>query len=261
MYFLIGNPLTHSFSADYFNTKFRREGISDYYRLIPLEEIDELPGLLDSLEDAGEHPVGFNVTIPYKESILPYLDHISSEAKEIGAVNVVAIRHTDSPEGKRRILTGHNTDCIGFHRSITPLLKPSMRNALVLGTGGAAKSVVHTLLASGLDVKRVSRRPGCGDLTYGDLSENLIAGYDVIVNTTPLGTYPDTDGCPDIPYEGLHAGQICHDLVYNPEVTEFMRRASRQGATVKSGLEMLHGQAEAAWEIWCATVNDIHSHR
>jgi len=248
MFFLIGNPLSHSFSADYFNDKFCREGIPDFYRLIPIPDIDCLPSLISELMKDGLHPEGFNVTIPYKQSVMKYLDFVSDAAFEIGAVNVVKIIR----DGDRYNLMGYNTDAAGFKGSLQPMLCRGMSRSLVLGTGGASKAVAYVLKSLGFDVKKVSRSNGMADLTYGDLTAEIVSGYDVIVNATPLGTYPDIADCPTIPYEGIHAGQICHDLVYNPTITEFMRRAAAQGASVKSGLDMLHIQAEEAWKIWSA---------
>lgn len=240
MYGLIGYPLGHSFSASFFNEKFSREGIDEHYSLFPLTSIDEFPALLESHKDLK----GLNVTIPYKELVIPYLTSLSKEAEEIGAVNVIKI----SDDGKS--LVGYNSDSIGFHDTISPLIKPHMKKALVLGTGGASHAVAYVLKKLGLEVTKVSRRPAEGMLTYSDLTPEVMATHHVIVNTTPLGMWPKVDACPDIPYQLLSPMHLCYDLVYNPDVTEFMRRASEQGATVKNGLDMLHGQAVAAWEIW-----------
>lgn len=240
MYGLIGNPLGHSFSADFFNAKFRKEGINEKYELFPLAEIGRLPALLES------HPEleGLNVTIPYKEAVIPYLTALSGDAREIGAVNVIKI----SDNGKT--LTGYNSDAIGFRDTITPLIKPYMRKALVLGTGGASRAVAYVLRGLGLQVTKVSRHPGAGELSYDALSPAVMETSHVIVNTTPLGMWPDTDRMPPVPYHLLTPGHLCYDLVYNPEVTKFMELAAKQGATVKNGLDMLHGQALAAWRIW-----------
>ncbi len=242
MYGLIGKKIGHSFSANFFNRKFADEGIDETYNLFPLEDVGELPSLI-----AG-HPSlkGLNVTIPYKQVVIPLLDEMDSYAAAIGAVNVISI----SPAGK---LKGYNTDAVGFRDSISPLLKPYMKKALVLGTGGASKAVCHVLRELGLTPTIVSRKPGSGKVVYGDLDEKLMASHQVIVNCTPLGTWPDTDLCPDIPYNLVTENHICYDLVYNPEVTLFLERCGRQGATTKNGLEMLHGQAIAAWHIWTAT--------
>lgn len=240
MYGLIGNPLGHSFSADFFNEKFKREGIDNSYELFPLASITDITKLLKDHPDLQ----GLNVTIPYKEKVIPYLTGISESASQIGAVNVIKI----SDNG--RSLVGYNSDSIGFHDSIAPLIKPHMKKALVLGTGGASKAIVHVLRNLGLEVAKVSRRKGDGVITYADLSPEIMASHHVIVNTTPLGTWPNTDACADIPYGLLTPQHLCYDLVYNPEMTKFMRLASAKGAVVKNGLEMLHGQALAAWDIW-----------
>lgn len=243
---LIGYPLGHSFSARYFNEKFEREGISGHYDLYPIRSIDELPSLL------AQHPElsGLNVTIPYKEQIIPLLDEISENAQKIGAVNVVRILRQE--DGTPR-LTGYNSDTTGFSDSLAPLLRPDIKRALVLGTGGASKAVAHSLRGFGIEATFVSRNPGQHDteaIGYEDLTEEVISKNLLIVNTTPLGMYPKTEAAPDIPYRFITANHICYDLVYNPELTLFMKKSAEHGATVKNGLEMLHRQAEKAWEIW-----------
>lgn len=241
MYGLIGFPLGHSFSAEFFNNKFHAEGIDEEYILFPLEKISELPALISS------HPglKGLNVTIPYKQDVIAYLTEISDEAREIGAVNVIKI------EDGGKTLKGYNSDVIGFRNSISPLLKPYMKNALVLGTGGASKAVAYVLRKLGIKVTFVSRRPGADIITYNQITKDVMDANKVIVNTTPLGTWPNTDAAPDLPYEFASPQHLFFDLVYNPETTKFMTLASQHGATVKNGLEMLHGQAIAAWDIWC----------
>lgn len=241
MYGLIGNPLGHSFSATFFNNKFEKEGIDECYRLFPLADIADLEKLLS---ENGTVLKGLNVTIPYKQSVIPLLTEIDEEAKAIGAVNTIRIR-----EGGKK-LVGYNTDAEGFRLSILPLLKPYMKRALVLGTGGASKAIEYVLEKAGLEVTKVSRHPRQGQLSYDELTPDIIGTHHVIVNTTPLGTWPACEKCPDIPYHMLTDKHVCHDLVYNPEVTEFMKRSAARGATVKNGLEMLHGQALAAWQIW-----------
>ncbi len=242
MYALIGNPLSHSFSADFFNDKFKKENINEYYKLAPLTHLADLSEFLNANPDLK----GFNVTIPYKESIIPFLDSLSSEAFEIGAVNVVKI---DTANGQKK-LKGYNTDAIGFKTSIMPLLKPYMKHAIILGTGGASNAVDFVLRSIGLETIKVSRRKTSGQLTYPELSEEVLAKHTVIVNTTPLGMWPHTDSFPDMPYHFITPAHLCFDLIYNPDVTAFMRKASEQGAIVKNGLEMLHLQALAAWDIW-----------
>lgn len=243
---LIGYPLGHSFSARYFNDKFAREGISGHYDLYPIRDIGELPLLLKQHPDLS----GLNVTIPYKEQILPFLDEVSDEAKIIGAVNVVRI--VRSGGGTPR-LTGYNSDTTGFSDSLAPLLRPDIKSALILGTGGASKAVAYSLRGFGIDVTFVSRNPLSQDanmIGYDDLTDRILRQNLLIVNTTPLGMYPDTDTAPDIPYNFITGNHICYDLIYNPELTLFMKRCAGHGATVKNGLEMLHRQAEKAWEIW-----------
>ncbi len=240
MYGLIGYPLGHSFSADFFNSKFKSEGIDEEYRLFPIQSVEYISTILKEHKDLK----GLNVTIPYKEKIIPYLTDISEDAKRIGAVNVIKI----SDNGKT--LKGFNSDAIGFRNSISPLLKPHMKKALVLGTGGAARAVCHVLRELGIHVTQVSRNPVNGEISYNDISPDIMSSHNVIVNTTPLGMWPDIEKAPDIPYNLLTPLHLCYDLIYNPDETKFMKESKRNGAFVKNGLEMLHGQAVAAWEIW-----------
>lgn len=244
-YGLVGYPLGHSFSRDFFNKKFESEGIDARYINF------ELPDIGDLMEAVAEHPRlrGFNVTIPYKKQIIPYLDYIDPVAEEIGAVNVVKIKRGT---GKQLLFEGYNSDIVGFCDSIRPLLKPWHKKALVLGTGGASKAVMAGLKRLGIDGVYVSRRAGEGILTYSDLKEDasILDNHKVVINTTPLGMYPDVNSCPDIPYNQLTPEHLCYDLVYNPDVTEFMRRSESYGATVKNGLEMLLLQAFESWRIW-----------
>lgn len=244
LYGLIGYPLGHSFSARFFDEKFRREGIDASYRNFELEDIGELMELL------AEYPElrGINVTIPYKQQIIPYLTALSPQARLIGAVNTVCVRH-DS-EGNVTALEGHNTDAPAFARTLAPLLPLNAISALILGTGGASKAVSAALDALGIPYRFVSRTPDESQLGYQDLSEDVMATHKLIVNTTPLGMSPKVDVCPPIPYELLTHAHICYDLIYNPERTLFMSRAAEKGATVKNGLDMLHLQAILAWKIW-----------
>lgn len=243
-YGLIGYPLGHSFSRGYFNEKFKAEGIDAEYLNF------EIPSIDDFMEVIEENPdlKGLNVTIPYKESVINYLDELAPAARQIGAVNVIQI--VRQPKGKVK-LVGHNSDVIGFTQSIEPLLKPHHRKALVLGTGGASKAVFHGLKSLGIEPTQASRTPKDPTyLTYGQLTPEIMTEHTVIVNTTPLGMYPKTDTCPDIPYELLTADHLLYDVVYNPDETLFMKRGKAQGASVKNGLEMLLLQAFAAWKIW-----------
>ena len=230
-YGLIGYPLKHSFSIGYFNEKFRSEGVDAEYVNF------EIPSINDFMEVIEENPnlSGLNVTIPYKEQVIPFLDSLDPDTAKIGAVNVIKIIR--QPKGKVK-LVGYNSDIIGFTQSIQPLLLPSHKKALLLGTGGASKAVF------------VSRTHKPGMLTYEELTPEVMAEYTVIVNCTPVGMYPKVDFCPNIPYEYLTPNHLLYDLLYNPNVTLFMKKGEERGAITKNGLEMLLLQAFAAWEIW-----------
>lgn len=246
IYGLIGRVLGHSFSRDYFNQKFESEAIDAEYVNF------ELPDIGDFMEVVAETPnlCGLNVTIPYKEQIIPYLNALSPDAKAIGAVNTIAVEY-GGRDGVR--LTGHNTDVIGFSDSIRSLLRSDMTKALVLGTGGASKAIAHGLRSLCIEPTLVSRTAAPGRLTYADLTPEVMAANKVIVNATPLGMWPNVDSCPDIPYDLLTPAHLCYDLIYNPDITTFMRRAADHGAVVKNGLEMLLLQAFASWQIWQST--------
>ena len=241
---LIGYPLSHSFSAKYFYRKFTDENISDSeYKLFPMEDISSLPQLILHQPDLK----GINVTIPHKVAILSYLDHISAAAKAVGAVNCVRIER----DGTGLTLTGHNTDIYGFRESLLPLLKPYHQQALVLGTGGVARAVCYTLKILGIQFRLVSRDgQDANILNYSQLTESLISANLLIINTTPVGMYPNTDKFPDIPYQFLSHRHLLYDLVYNPEETLFMLKGHAAGAAVINGLQMLELQAEKSWEIW-----------
>ena len=232
---LIGYPITHSFSPGYFSHKFESEGILDAdYSLYPLSRIEEFLAL--------KGMTGVNVTIPYKEQVIPYLDNLSKDARAIGAVNTIKYTRTGET-------CGYNTDCYGFQHSLLGINKDKPpRNALVLGTGGAAKAVWYVLNQLEVPFSTVSRSKG--DLQYSDLTPTIIADHQLIVNTTPLGMAPKIDACPEIPYEALSSEHILYDLIYNPEKTLFLIKGEASGATIKNGLEMLQLQAEKAWEIW-----------
>ncbi len=240
---LIGYPLSHSFSVKYFSEKFSREDIPGFeYRNFPLQDVHELKSLIEEKEDL----IGLNVTIPHKEMVMPLLDEIDPEAAEIGAVNTIRITRTS-----RKIhLKGYNSDAYGFRESLLPLLGADHQYALVLGTGGASKAVTHTLQQLGIGYQYVSRSPARDQLHYLDLCYAVIKKHTLIINTTPLGTHPDTSAFPNIPYDLLTSGHILYDLVYNPPETEFLRFGKQKGATVKNGQEMLILQAERSWEIW-----------
>ncbi|MCM1036285.1 MAG: shikimate dehydrogenase [Bacteroides sp.] len=241
---LIGYPLGHSFSQDFFNRKFESEGIDARYINFELPAIEMLTEVVAANPDLA----GFNVTIPYKQQVIEYLDAIDPEAKAIGAVNVVKIFR--QPDGSLSF-KGYNSDSIGFADSIRPLLDPERhRRALILGSGGASKAVAHALRGLGVEPQVVSRTAREDVITYADLTPEVMASHTVIVNTTPLGMYPNVDTCPDIPYDLLTPDHICYDLLYNPGTTMFMRRAAGQGAVTKNGLEMLLLQAFVSWNIW-----------
>ena len=232
-YGIIGFPLLHSFSAKYFNEKFATEKIEAEYSLFPMKELtsEGVNELMDSLD-------GFNVTLPHKQAIIPFLDRLDETAEMIGAVNVV----------HKRI--GYNTDCLGFMASIRPLLRDFDRKALVLGTGGASKAVCYGLRKLGITPTLVSRTPKEGMFGYEELNAEIMDTHSIIVNCTPLGMYPDIDSCPPIPYTLISAQHLLFDCVYNPEETLFLRKGKEQGATIQNGIGMLIGQAKEAWKIW-----------
>ncbi len=239
---LIGKTLKHSFSKKYFTEKFKKENIRGYsYELYELSEINEVQKLFEL-----EHLKGFNITIPYKQEIFPYLDHLDHSAEKIGAVNVVKI----NPDGSK---TGYNSDYYGFKTSLENWADIANINwALVLGTGGASKAVNVALNDLGIRYQIASRSPEKGNLTYEDLKDDkdLFLSHRLIINCTPLGTFPDVSSRPDLPYEWLNKSFYLYDLVYNPEETAFMKEGLKHGARAKNGLEMLELQAEKSWEIW-----------
>lgn len=241
-YGLIGYPLGHSFSIGYFNEKFHNEHINAAYINFEIPSIDDFIEVVDSNPELR----GLNVTIPYKEQVIDYLDSLSPEAKAIGAVNVIRVTH----KGSKTLLKGFNSDVIGFTRSIEPLLERHHRKALILGTGGASKAVNYGLKSLGLETMFVSRTKRNGVLTYDEITPGIVREYNVIVNCTPLGMYPKTDVCPALPYEAMDSHTLLYDLLYNPDETLFMAKGREQGAVVKNGLEMLLLQAFASWEFW-----------
>ena len=242
LYGLLGYPLVHSFSQNYFNQKFEAENIDAEYINFEIPDI----GMLMEVIAENENLNGLNVTIPYKEQVIPFLDEIDPAASEVGAVNV--IKFIRDKDGLR--LKGYNSDIIGFTDSIKSLLKPHHQSALVLGTGGAAKAVSYSLRKLGLEVQLVSRRKSANTLVYEELTKNDLKTHKVIVNTTPLGMYPNVDTCPDIPYRYLTSQHLCYDLIYNPDETLFLKNSRLAGAQVKNGLEMLLLQAFASYSIW-----------
>lgn len=244
LYGLLGYPLGHSFSASFFNDKFRREGIDADYRNFELTDIGDLMELL------AEYPEirGLNVTIPYKQQVIPYLTGLSEQAREIGAVNTIRIVY--GPDNSLKALEGYNTDAPAFARTLAPILPLEPISALVLGFGGAARAICAALRWLSIPYTVVSRHPAQGQLSYNELLPEVIAANRLIVNTTPLGMYPKVDDCPPLTYELLTPEHICYDLVYNPEETVFMKKAAASGARTCNGLSMLHLQALLAWQIW-----------
>lgn len=244
IYGLIGFPLSHSFSQNFFNQKFTSEGINARYINF------EIPDIGDLMEVFSEYPAlsGLNVTLPYKTQIIPYLHDLDPVARRIGAVNVVQIQRGKNDNDFK--LIGFNSDIVGFVNSIRPLLKPCHRGALVLGSGGASRSVCCGLEDLGIRPLVVSRTPREGMISYDDITPEVMAEHKVIVNTTPLGMYPHVDECPKLPYELMDSDYLCYDLLYNPDTTLFMKRSMEYGAETKNGLEMLLLQAFESWEIW-----------
>lgn len=243
-YGLIGRPLGHSFSASFFTRKFAEEGIDAVYEN---HELQELAGHFMELVTSTPNLKGLNVTIPYKQDVIPFLDELSDDAKAIEAVNVIRITH---PDNGKPYLKGYNSDVIGFMESISPLLQECHKKALVLGTGGASKAVVYGLEKRGLKTTYVSRTPRPGALTYEDLSADVMKEHLVVVNCTPVGMFPHTAECPAIPYQLLSPDHLLYDLVYNPLETMFLKKGKESGCKVKNGLEMLHLQAVASWKFW-----------
>jgi shikimate dehydrogenase len=240
---LIGYPLGHSFSKKYFTEKFHNEHITDCcYDNYPLTDIHLLKDLIYNEHDL----LGLNVTIPYKSDVIKFLDTISPEAREIGAVNVLKIKRI----GEKAELSGFNSDVKGIRDSLSPFNKEELKNALVLGTGGSSRAVCYVLGKMGLNVKIVSRSRNANTITYSDIDAVLMNSTRLIINTTPLGMYPNIETLPEIDYNLLTSSHILFDLVYNPEITAFLRKGSENGCTIVSGLKMLHSQAEKSWEIW-----------
>ena len=238
---LLGRNINYSFSRNYFSQKFETEGLTNEYcyQNFDIQTISEFPSILENNPDI----IGMNVTIPYKEEVLPFLDQLSENAKAIGAINTIKI----FPNGK---LEGHNTDYFGFTESLRPLLKSHHKKALILGTGGAAKAVAFGLQSINIEYQYVSRKASENTIAYEELHQIIFEDHTIIINCTPLGTSPNTEACPDIPYEYFNEKHIAYDLIYNPEETEFLKRAKQKKAVTKNGYEMLLLQAEKAWKIW-----------
>jgi shikimate dehydrogenase len=242
-YGLIGYPLGHSFSKTYFAAKFQKEHIRNCrYDNFPISDLGMLPQLLTDEPEL----CGLNVTIPYKSEIFRFLDFIDQEAREIGAVNVLKIRRS----GPKIELYGFNSDITGIYDSLSAYINEGIRNAIILGTGGSSLAVRHVLKKSGIIFTQVSRYRKQGVLSYSDLDRGILENSRLIINTTPLGMYPDIDSRPDINYSILDERHILFDLVYNPEITSFLRSGRERGCSIITGLKMLHSQAEKSWEIW-----------
>ncbi len=239
-YGLIGYPLGHSFSQPFFTEKFTKEGITDcVYQNFPIPEIAVLKEILANHTDLA----GLNVTIPYKEQVIPFLHHMEPVVRAIGACNCIRIENGE--------LTGFNTDVLGFERSLNEFLQPGHKKALVLGTGGAAKAVCYVLEQKGIEYLIISRTPSSlNQRSYEQVTPAIVDEYTLIVNTTPVGMYPKEDAWPALPYEAMSARHYLYDLVYNPAKTQFLRRGEAQGAAIKNGMDMLVIQAEESWRIW-----------
>ncbi|QIJ89673.1 Shikimate 5-dehydrogenase I alpha [Mesoflavibacter sp. HG96] len=238
---LIGRNISYSFSQNYFSIKFKDENILDAtYQNFDIQSINQFKKEIL----ATDHLAGLNVTIPFKEEIIPLLDKVDKKAKKIGAVNTIKI----TKKGKTK---GYNTDCYGFKKSLKPLLKKQHKNALILGTGGASKAIAYVLKQLNIDYKFVSRTASNNaDYTYTDLNQELINNHQIIINCTPVGTYPKVDQAPDIPYQFITSNHILYDLIYNPSTTLFLQEGKNKGATIINGYDMLVFQAEKAWKIW-----------
>lgn len=242
---LVGYPLGHSFSKKFFSEKFLTEKLSDHqYLNFEIDSIENFPTIFNQYDNIG----GLNCTIPYKQQIIPFLNEIDDEAREVGAVNTVKILQT--PQGIS--LKGFNTDVIGFERSIKPMLGSIHQKAIILGTGGASKAIKYVMRKLGIEYISASIEDELfeNEIRYSDITAQIIANRKIIINATPLGTFPNINTCPKIPYEAITVQHVMFDLVYNPEITLFLQKGIERGAKVKNGLEMLHGQAIAAWEIW-----------
>jgi len=238
---LLGKDISYSFSRTYFKKKFENENIKNTsYENFDIENIDLFPSIIRNTKDLK----GLNVTIPYKEQVIPFLDKVNKKAKAIGAVNTIRI----TKKGK---LVGYNTDCYGFKKTLKPFIKSHHKKALILGTGGASKAIAYTLDEMGITYLYVSRKLSDGvGFSYETLTEDDISDNQIIINSTPLGTFPNIEDCPNIPYHAINEKHILFDLIYNPEETKFLKLGNKNQATTINGLRMLEFQAEKAWSIW-----------
>lgn len=240
---LLGKNIEYSFSRSYFSQKFEAEYLPFSYENFDLEDISEFKNLITNNPDI----LGLNVTIPYKEQVIPFLDILDKKARKIGAVNTITIN-------KHKQLKGYNTDCYGFKKSIKPFLKQHHKMALILGTGGASKAIAYTLKKLKFNIDYVSRSKKTGvKFTYDTITKQDIKTYTLIINCTPIGTHPNLDACPNIPYSGITDQHLLFDLIYNPEETKFLQQGRHQGAQTVNGYQMLVYQAEKAWSIWNLT--------
>ena len=238
---LLGKDISYSFSRTYFKEKFENENINNTsYENFDIENIDLFPSIIKNTKGLK----GLNVTIPYKEQVIPFLDKVNKKAKAIGAVNTIKI----TKKGK---FVGYNTDCYGFKKTLKPFIKSYHKKALILGTGGASKAIAYTLDEMGITYQYVSRKLSDGiGFSYETLTEDDIIENQIIINSTPLGTFPNIEDCPNIPYHAIHQKHILFDLIYNPEETKFLKLGNKNQATTINGLRMLEFQAEKAWSIW-----------
>ncbi|MDA9774839.1 shikimate dehydrogenase [Algibacter sp.] len=238
---LLGKDISYSFSRTYFKEKFENENIKNTsYENFDIENIDLFPSIIKNTKGLK----GLNVTIPYKEQVIPFLDKVNKKAKAIGAVNTIRI----TKKGK---LVGYNTDCYGFKKTLKPFIKSHHKKALILGTGGASKAIAYTLDEMGITYLYVSRKLSDGvGFSYETLTEDDISDNQIIINSTPLGTFPNIEDCPNIPYHAINEKHILFDLIYNPEETKFLKLGNKNRATTINGLRMLEFQAEKAWSIW-----------
>ncbi|QXP65044.1 shikimate dehydrogenase [Polaribacter sp. HaHaR_3_91] len=239
---LLGKGIEYSFSRGYFTEKFEKLDLQKCkYVNFDIQKIEDFTAVI---KEGGDSLGGINVTIPYKEEVMKYLDQLDETAKAIGAVNTIKFT-------KRGNLKGYNSDVVGFEKSIFPLIKKHHKRALILGTGGASKAIAYALKKNDIKFKFVSRNPeGKKEISYQDLTEEIMEKYQIIINSSPVGTSPNTDRCPDIPYQFITEKHLLYDLIYNPEVTTFLAKGKAQGATIKNGYEMLQLQAEESWRIW-----------
>ena len=235
---LIGKNIDYSFSRKYFSEKFSKEDLKDQYVNFDIASIEEFPGILKNKEISG-----LNVTIPYKEAVIPFLDKLDPHSEKIQAVNTIKFENDGS-------ITGYNTDYWGFLNALKPHLKPQHTKALILGTGGASKAIAYALELLNIQYKFVSRKPEKDQFSYTDLDKDILDSYTLIINCTPLGTHPKVEACPDLPFEHISNQHLVFDLIYNPAETRLMKLSSEKGAQTLNGLEMLKLQAEKAWSIW-----------